>query len=64
MLEGPHALYKGGTRLEERGMVPLLQPGRTRTALHDDRLGPLLDPLVATNLHQVLGAGTVRALAV
>ena len=27
MLDGPDALYKVGRRLEERGMVALLQPG-------------------------------------
>ena len=27
ILDGHHALYKVGKRLEERGMVPLLQPG-------------------------------------
>ena len=27
MLDGDHALYKGGQRLEERGIVSLLQPG-------------------------------------
>jgi len=27
MLDGHHALYKGGKRLEGRGMVALLQPG-------------------------------------
>jgi hypothetical protein len=27
MLEGDHALYKVGRRLEERGIVSLLQPG-------------------------------------
>jgi uncharacterized protein DUF4277 len=27
MLDGHHALYKVGKRLEERGMVALLQPG-------------------------------------
>ena len=37
MLDGHHALYKVGRRLEERGMVALLQPGLTRAALHDDR---------------------------
>jgi hypothetical protein len=30
ILDGHHALYKVGKRLEERGMVPLLQPGLTR----------------------------------
>jgi len=28
-------LYKVGQRLEERGMIPLLQPGLTRASLHD-----------------------------
>ena len=37
MLDGDQALYKGGRRLAERGIVSLLQPGRTRAALHDDR---------------------------
>ena len=27
ILDGDHALYKGGKRLEERGMLELLQPG-------------------------------------
>ena len=27
ILDGDHALYKGGRRLEEWGMVTLLQPG-------------------------------------
>src|SRR5262245_21349682 len=37
ILDGHHALYKVGRRLEERGMVALLQPGLTRAALHDYR---------------------------
>jgi hypothetical protein len=39
ILDGHHALYKVGTRLEERGMLSLLQPGLERTALNDYRLG-------------------------
>jgi Domain of unknown function (DUF4277) len=35
ILDGQHALYKVGTRLEERGMLPLLQPGLSSTALND-----------------------------
>src|SRR5262244_2697863 len=35
ILDGQHALYKVGKRLEERGMVTLLQPELTRAALHD-----------------------------
>ena len=41
ILEGDHALYKVGKRLEERGMLDLLQPGLTRASLHDYRLGGL-----------------------
>src|SRR5215831_2252380 len=33
ILDGDHALYKVGKRLEERGMVALLQPGLTRASL-------------------------------
>jgi hypothetical protein len=33
ILDGHHALSKVGKRLEERGMVALLQPGLTRAAL-------------------------------
>src|SRR5215211_1312999 len=51
ILDGHHALYKVGTRLEERGMVPLLQPGLTRASLHDDRLGQILDTLFAAQLN-------------
>src|SRR5215475_5476225 len=32
ILDGPHALYKVGSRLEERGMVALLPPGLTGAA--------------------------------
>src|SRR5262252_6616190 len=39
ILDGHHALYKVGMRLEERGMLPLLQPGLKWTARHDYRLG-------------------------
>ena len=64
MLDGHHALYKVGTRLEERGMSPLLQPGLKRTAVHDDRLGQILDTLFAANLNQVFGVVALRALEV
>jgi hypothetical protein len=37
ILDGDHALYKVGRRLEERGMVALLQPGLTRASLNDYR---------------------------
>jgi transposase len=64
ILDGHHALYKVGARLEERGMLPLLQPGLTRTSLHDYRLGQILDTLVAANLNRVFGAIALNALAV
>ena len=64
ILDGHHALYKVGARLEERGMLPLLQPGLTRTSLHDYRLGQILDTLFAANLNRVFGAIALNALAV
>jgi hypothetical protein len=64
LLEGQHALYKVGHRLEERGMVALLQPGLTRVALHDYRLGHILDALFAANLNKVFGAVALKALEV
>src|SRR2546430_11897218 len=64
ILEGHHALYKVGQRLEERGMLTLLQPGLTRAALNDDRLGHILDALFAANLNTVFGAVALQALEV
>ena len=64
ILDGHHALYKVGTRLEERGMLPLLQPGLTRASLHDYRLGQILDTLFAANLNRVFGAIALNALEV
>src|SRR5438094_5761217 len=64
ILDGHHALYKVGRRLEERGMLPLLQPGLNRTSLHDYRLGQILDALFAANLNRVFGAVALRALEV
>jgi transposase len=64
ILDGHHALYKVGARLEERGMLPLLQPGLTRTSLHDYRLGQILDGLFAVNLNRVFGALALQALEV
>jgi hypothetical protein len=64
ILDGDHALYKVGQRLEERGMVALLQPGLTRAALHDYRLGHILDALFAANLNTVFSAIALKALAV
>jgi hypothetical protein len=56
ILDGDHALYKVGKRLEERGIVSRLQPGLTCASLHDDRLGHILDVLFAAHLDRVLGA--------
>jgi transposase len=64
ILDGHHALSKVGTRLEERGMVPLLQPGLQRASLHDYRLGQILDTLFAANLNRVFGAIALNALEV
>src|SRR5499426_3799799 len=61
ILDGHHALYKVGRRLEERGMVALLQPGLTRAALHDYRRGHILDALCAANLHGVCSAVALQA---
>jgi transposase len=61
-LDGDHALYKVGRRLEERGRVALLQPGLTRASLNDYRLGHILDALFAANLNRVFGAIALKAL--
>ena len=64
ILDGHHALYKVGARLEERGMLPLLQPGLARASLHDYRLGQILDALFAAPLNRVFGAIALKALEV
>jgi transposase len=64
ILDGDHALYKVGQRLEERGILELLQPGLTRTSLHDYRLGHILDALFAANLNKVFSAIALKALEV
>src|ERR671939_1682541 len=64
ILDGHHALYKVGARLEERGMLPLLQPGLARASLHDYRLGQILDALFGANLNRVFGAIALNALEV
>jgi transposase len=64
ILDGDHALYKVGRRLEERGMIDLLQPGLTRASLHDYRLGHILDTLLAANLNRVFSAVALKALEV
>src|ERR671925_2329442 len=62
ILDGHHALSKVGARLEERGMLPLLQAGLQRASLHDYRLGQILDALFAANLNRVFGAIALNAL--
>jgi transposase len=64
ILDGDHALYKVGRRLEERGMIALLQAGLTRASLNDYRLGHILDALFAANLNKVFGAVALKALEV
>jgi transposase len=64
ILDGHHALYKVGARLEERGMLPLLQPGLKCASLHDYRLGQILDALFAAHLNRVFGAIALNALEV
>src|SRR5246127_800799 len=64
ILDRDHALYKVGRRLEERGIVSLLQPGLTRASLNDYRLGHILDALFAANLNGVFSAVALKALEV
>jgi transposase len=64
ILDGHHALYKVGARMEERGMLSLLQTGLQRASLHDYRLGQILDALFAANLNRVFGAVALKALEV
>jgi len=64
ILDGHHALYKVGARLEERGMVPVLQPGLTRASLHAYRLGQSLEALFAAPLNRGFGAIALNALEV
>jgi hypothetical protein len=64
ILDGQHALYNVGARLEERGMVALLQPGLTPASRHDDRLGQILDALLAAHRNRVFGAIALNALAI
>ena len=64
ILDGHHVLYKVGQRLEERGMLALLQADLTRMSLNDYRLGEILDALFAANLNRVFGAVALKALEV
>ena len=64
ILDGHQARYKVGQRLAERGMFARLQPGRTRAALNEYRLGPILEALWAANRTRVLSALALQALEV
>ena len=64
ILDGHHALYKVGQRLQERGMLPLLQEGLEVESLNDYRLGQILDALFAANLNTLFGALALKALEV
>jgi transposase len=62
ILDGHHALYKVGRRLDERGMFPWFPSGLEVTSVHDARLGQILDALFATNLNQVFRAVALKTL--
>jgi transposase len=62
ILDGDHALYKVGARLQARGMLPLLQDGLARESLNDDRLGQILEALFAVHLNRVFGTLALKAL--
>src|ERR687893_2534344 len=62
ILDGHHALYKVGRRLDERGMLALLQAGLEPQSLHDTRLGQSLDALFDANLTQIFSAIALRTL--
>ena len=62
ILDGHHALYKVGRRLDERGRFPLLQPGLEPISVHDTRLGHIRDAVFAANLTQVFSAVALKAL--
>ena len=64
LLAGSQALYKGGQRLAERGMLPRLQAGLQRASLNAYRLGQLLATLFAPHLNQVFQALALKALHV
>jgi transposase len=64
ILDGDHALYKVGSRLEERGMLSLLRQGLERESLNDYRLGQVLESLFAAHLNRVFGTLALKALEV
>ena len=63
ILDGHHALYKVGKRLEARGMLALLQPGLTRTAPRSMITAwARIEALFAANLNKVYSAVALNAL--
>src|SRR5262249_38375105 len=56
MLDEPHARSKVGKRLAARGRVTRLQPGLTRAARHEDRVGHLRAALGAAHRPQGVSA--------
>src|SRR5262245_12737614 len=64
ILDGPHALSKVGARLEERGLLPLLQDGLDRAWLPAYRRALMLEALFPAQLSRGLGATALNALEV
>jgi hypothetical protein len=64
LLAGHQALSTGGSGRAARGRVALVQPGVTRAALQDDRLGHILEALLAAHRNAVLRAVALHALEV
>ena len=62
--DGHHVLDNVGKRREERGMIARLPPGYTRAALHDYRVGPIREALLAAHLNTVLRTVALQARAV
>ena len=60
ILDGHHALYKVGRHLDERGMLPLLQPGLEPQSLHDTGLGQTLDALPRQLFHPAQPRAALR----
>jgi hypothetical protein len=64
ILDGAHALYKVGARLEKRGMLLLLLEDSERESLNDYRLGQILEALFTANLNRIFGALALKVLEV
>jgi transposase len=64
ILDGHAVLSKVRQRLEERGMLSLLQSGLQRASLNADRLRQILDALFEANLNKVFSALALQALAI